>query len=836
MDLSELRKAVEEVELVDGHAHNLVALHSNLPFIHAFSEAQGEALASAQHSLSFKRNLKDLAELYGCESSLRGVEEFRRVSGLEFTCSTCFKAARISAILMDDGLELDKEHDVEWHKSFAPFVGRILRIEKVAEKILDDYFPDGSCWTLDSFTKAFVSKLKSLAGEIFGLKSIAAYRSGLKINTNVTQQEAEEGLTQVLLAGKPIRIANKNLIDYIFLQSLEVAQSYDLPMQIHTGFGDKDLDTRLSNPLHLRSVFEDKRYSKSRIVLLHASYPFSREASYLASVYSQVYLDFGLAIPKLSVHGMISSLKELLDLAPISKVGITDGYAFPETFYLGAKKSREVVFSVLRDTCIDGDLSVSEAVEAAKDILARNAINFYKINLSNNAVSSHNILPLNVIDDLESDVSFVRIIWVDNSGQQRCRAVPKRRFNDVVTKNGVGLAFAVMGMPSFFDGPAPGSGLGSVGEARLTPDLSTIRTIPWSKQDEMVLGDLYVKPGQAWEICPREALKRASKILKDEFDLVMNAGFENEFFLLKSLTREGKEEWIPFESSPYSSSSAFDAASTILREVASALHSMGIPVEQLHAEAGDGQFELVLGYTVCGKAADNLVYTRETVRSIARKHGLLATFVPKYTSDYDLGSGCHVHLSLWQNGRNVFMASDESSKYGISTLGEEFMAGVLHHLPSILPFLVPLPIGYDRLQPNTWSGAYLFWGNENKEAPVRAASPPGTRNGFTSNFEVKSLDGSANPYLGLAAIIAAGIDGLRKHLSLPEPIDTDPNPENLQRLPQSLSESLEALDKADFLEEFIGVKLLTTIKAIRKAENDHYLENKEAFKQLIHRY
>ncbi|CAI8602514.1 unnamed protein product [Vicia faba] len=810
MDLSELKKAVEEVELVDGHAHNLVALHSNFPFIHAFSEAQSDALASSHHSLSFKRNLRDLAELYGCESSLRGVEEYRRVSGLESTCSTCFKAAGISAILIDDGLELDKKHDIEWHKSFTPFVGRILRIEKVAEKILDEDVSVGSRWTLDSFTKAFVSKLESVAGEIFGLKSIAAYRSGLEINTNVTKQEAEEGLTEVLLAGKPVRIANKNLIDFIFLQSLEVAQSYDLPMQIHTGFGDKDLDMRLSNPLHLRSVFEDERYSKSRIVLLHASYPFSREASYLASVYSQVYLDFGLAIPKLSVHGMISSLKELLDLAPINKVMFsTDGYAFPETFYLGAKKSREVVFSVLRDTCIDGDLSVSEAVEAAK--------------------------ALNVIDELESNVSFVRVIWVDNSGQQRCRAVPKKRFNDVVTKNGLGLAFAVMGMTSFLDGPAPGSGLGSVGEARLTPDLSTIRTIPWSKQDEMVLGDLNVKPGQAWEFCPRETLRRASKILKDEFDLVMNAGFENEFFLLKSLTREGKEEWIPFDSSPYCSSSAFDAASTILREVASALHSIGIQVEQLHAEGGKGQFELVLGHTICSKAADNLVYTRETIRSIATKHGLLATFIPKYALD-DFGSGCHVHLSLWQNGRNVFMASDESSKYGISTLGKEFMAGVLHHLPSILPFVAPLPISYDRLQPNTWSGAYLFWGNENKEAPLRATSPPGTRSGFTSNFEIKSFDGSANPYLGLAAIIAAGIDGLRRHLSLPEPVDTNPNPKNLQRLPKSLSEALEALDKADFLEEFIDVKLLTAIKAIRKAESDHYLENKEAYKQLIHRY
>ncbi|KAJ1392205.1 Metal-dependent hydrolase [Sesbania bispinosa] len=402
MDFSELRKAVEEVELVDGHAHNLVALDSNFAFIHAFSLAHGDALAFSPHSLSFKRNLRDLAELYGSELSLQGVEEHRRVSGLQSISSTCFKAARFSAILLDDGIELDKKHDIEWHRSFTPLVGRVLRVERMAEKILDEDLPDGSSWTLDSFTKAFDSKLKSyplyfyagiwieeiIAGEIFGLKSIAAYYFGLEINTDVTEKDAEEGLRQVLTAGKPTCIANKNLVDYIFLRSLEFAQSHDLPMQIHTGFGDRGLNLRLSNPVYLYKVLEDRRYSNCRIVLLHASYPFSKEASYLASVYSQVYLDFGLVNPKLSVHGMTSSVKELLEQAPINKVMFsTDGYAFPELFYLGAKKARQVVFSVLRDACIDGDLSVPEAVEAAKDLFARNAIHFYKIGSANNAVS-----------------------------------------------------------------------------------------------------------------------------------------------------------------------------------------------------------------------------------------------------------------------------------------------------------------------------------------------------------------------------------------------------------------------------------------------------------------
>ncbi|KOM34807.1 hypothetical protein LR48_Vigan02g095700 [Vigna angularis] len=375
MDLSELRKTVEEIEVVDGHSHNIVAFDSNSisgGFVQAFTVGafvDPDAIAFAQTSLSFKRGLRDVAELYGTEVSLEGVEEYRRVSGIESITSTCLKAAKFSAILIDDGIEMDKRNEIQWHKNFTPFVGRILRTERLAEQILEQL---GS----------LISITVIVAKEIIALKSIVAYYGGVEINLKVTKTEAEESLRQVLTnATKPIYLLfHRNLVDYLFLQSLEIALSYDLPMQIHTGFGDRLLDLSKSNPLHFRSVLEDKRYSKCRFVFLHASHPFSKEASYLASV----YLDFGLAIPKLSMHGMISAVKDLLTLAPINKVMFsTDAYTFPETFYLGAKNSREVVFSVLRDACIDGDLLLSEAVEAAKDILARNAIRFYKISSAN---------------------------------------------------------------------------------------------------------------------------------------------------------------------------------------------------------------------------------------------------------------------------------------------------------------------------------------------------------------------------------------------------------------------------------------------------------------------
>ena len=273
-----LREAMEKVELVDAHSHNIVALDSTFPSIGCFSEANGDALSDATHSLYFKRGLREIAELYGSEVSLSGVEEYHRCSGLQSITSICFKAARIAAILIDDGIDFDKKHDIQWHRSFAPIVGRILRIKHLAEKILDEEAPDGSPWTLDVLTAIFVGKLKSVVDGISSLKSIAAYRSGLEINTNVSRQNAEEGLAEVLYAGKPVLITNKNFIDYIFTRSLEVALCFDLPMQLHTGFGDRDLDLRLANPLHLRTLLEDKGFSKCRIVLLHAFYPFSKEA------------------------------------------------------------------------------------------------------------------------------------------------------------------------------------------------------------------------------------------------------------------------------------------------------------------------------------------------------------------------------------------------------------------------------------------------------------------------------------------------------------------------------------------------------------------------------
>ena len=175
-----------------------------------------------------------------------------------------------------------------------------------------------------------------------------------------------------------MRLTEKALIDYLLVHALRVASRREIPVQFHTGFGDPDLDLRLANPLHLRPLLEEKQWHRAPIVLLHAGYPFVKEAGYLASVYPQVYLDFGLAVPFLSTAGMRQTVQQLLELAPYTKVMFsTDAHAIPELYYLGAKWGRESLAHVLEDAIRSSDLTPQEAKHTGERILLENARELY---------------------------------------------------------------------------------------------------------------------------------------------------------------------------------------------------------------------------------------------------------------------------------------------------------------------------------------------------------------------------------------------------------------------------------------------------------------------------
>jgi predicted TIM-barrel fold metal-dependent hydrolase len=234
----------------------------------------------------------------------------------------------------------------------------------------------------NEFRDAFPAQLTTISPHVVALKSIVAYRTGLSVHQ--PDEHAAAACFRQLRAGvgetASPRLACKPLNDWVVWTTLRVAADVGTPVQFHTGFGDPDLDLREASPLNLRPLLENAGFAGVPIVLLHASYPFMREAGYLASVYPNVFVDMGLAVPMLSVRGMVATVGALLELAPVSKVMFSsDAHLIPELFYLGAKWGRQVLAQVLEQTIRDGDLTVEEANATAERILRQNAIDLYDL-------------------------------------------------------------------------------------------------------------------------------------------------------------------------------------------------------------------------------------------------------------------------------------------------------------------------------------------------------------------------------------------------------------------------------------------------------------------------
>ncbi|MFP5212143.1 MAG: amidohydrolase family protein [Acidobacteriota bacterium] len=360
---------------IDHHAHNLLRpedADSN-PYAAAFTEAtDGEAIKRhARHTLFFRRSLRDVAGLLECEPTEEAILTRRRELGFDRLASICFEAANLSEVFLDDGFLPDRVVTWEDHRRFVP-VRRILRLEYLAETLMEE------AKGFEDFLERFSACLDPPPAGVIGLKSIAAYRSGLAIES--ISHEAARSSFEAMRLRPSGRLMEKPLIDFLLARALDLAARYRLPVQFHTGLGDPDMDLRLGNPLHLRPILENGRWRNVPIVLLHAGYPFVRETGYLAAVYPQVHADFGLAVPFLSVSGMRAVLRDLLALTPSTKILFSsDAHLIPELFYLGAKWGRAILGDVLDEAVRDSDLTVREAEEAAERILARNAVELYRI-------------------------------------------------------------------------------------------------------------------------------------------------------------------------------------------------------------------------------------------------------------------------------------------------------------------------------------------------------------------------------------------------------------------------------------------------------------------------
>ncbi|KAF7335726.1 1,2-dihydroxy-3-keto-5-methylthiopentene dioxygenase [Mycena venus] len=432
--------------------------------------------------------------------------------------------------------------------------------------------------------------------------------------------------------------------------------------------------------------------------------------------------------------------------------------------------------------------------------------------------------------------SYVRIYWVDLVNIRRCRIVPIEHFKALLKSNrpGVNIVKVCLGLVYLMMAP----GFQAVGEYLYTIDTTTLKPCPFAPGHFAILGQFEEKtafPGPdgnltvGVSLCPRTLLRRIIEQIKQSHNTEFLVGFESEFILLKST-----DPVDPVHIHDYSASAGLLAGSLealVLQEIADGLRTAGISLEMFHAEAAPGQYEVVTGPLGPLEAADALIYTRELIAQTAAKHGLHATFAPRpfMTS---AGSSAHAHISVHSTSGEP-KSADKMSKHESA-----FLAALLAHLPAIAALTLPTAASYKRMVDGAWSGGtYVSYGTENREAPVRLsnATSPSSR-----NFEVRCIDGTANPHVALAAVFAGGLIGIREMMALEikdcsgntaaELTETERRALGItKRMPFSIAEARQALEQdsalcdvlgAEFVKKYLSVNKTLEAALVQDGENE----------------
>ncbi|KAI0063025.1 amidohydrolase 2 [Artomyces pyxidatus] len=380
---------------IDNHAHPLLtaAHRASVSFDSLVTEAEGPAVADSANTLACFAATPALAALYECSPEWEAVKATRAALPYDELCRRCFKGARLHCMLLDDGLPGVKEmaEGLRWHDQFARSrTKRIVRVETVAQELLQELFVQHAEAELVSFellSAAFEERLAAVAADedVVGFKSVVCYRTGLAVSPSTPESAVRDALAAVQARWRrdptaAIRIQDKALNDYVVCATLRLASASGKPVQFHTGLGDPDITLALASPAHLQPAI--RAFPRAPIVLLHASYPYTRDAGYLASVYANVFLDFGEIFPAVSPGGQRDAVRQMLELTPTNKIlWSSDGHWWPETFYLGSVQAREALLEVLSEYVRRPGLTEAQAVQIAKNALFHNANRVYKLGL-----------------------------------------------------------------------------------------------------------------------------------------------------------------------------------------------------------------------------------------------------------------------------------------------------------------------------------------------------------------------------------------------------------------------------------------------------------------------
>jgi glutamine synthetase len=398
----------------------------------------------------------------------------------------------------------------------------------------------------------------------------------------------------------------------------------------------------------------------------------------------------------------------------------------------------------------------------------------------------------------QENVRFVNLQFTDVVGLVKSVTIPLEQFPDAIRHG------------KWFDGSSI-EGFARIAESDmyLLPDLNTFQVIPWERGENTTaraICSVYSPGGELFAGDPRTVLRRVTGEAA-ELGYTFNAGPEVEFFLFVP-EESGRIRPLPHDRAGYFDFST-DLASSVRKEMVNALEEMGIKVETTHHEVAAGQHEIDFEYAEALAAADNTVTFKYTLKAIAQQHNLHATFMPKPILGVN-GSGMHTHQSLFdRNGQNAFADADD--EYGLSSVAKHFIAGQLYHARAMSVVVAPLVNSYKRLVPGYEAPVYVSWARVNRSALIRVPKitvgrPESTR------AEIRCPDPSCNPYLAFAVMLATGLDGIRRKLPLPEPVEenlyTFDEDELTRRqinvLPGSLGEALDEFRRDEVVQAALG--------------------------------
>lgn len=418
----------------------------------------------------------------------------------------------------------------------------------------------------------------------------------------------------------------------------------------------------------------------------------------------------------------------------------------------------------------------------------------------------------------EKDVKFIRLQFTDVLGRLKNVAITSSQLEKALDNK------------IMFDGSSI-EGFVRIEESDmyLRPDLDTFVILPWRPKKDSVarmICDVYDPEGNPFIGDPRYCLKRALEEAED-MGFQFNVGPECEFFIFHT-DEVGRPTTLTHDASGYFDLGPMDLGEKIRRKICLMLEKMGYEIEASHHEVAIGQHEVDFKYEEALKTADDVMTFKLAVKSVAKKMGTCAVFLPKPFQGQN-GSGMHTNMSLTKDGVNVFYDPKDPLKNGLSEIAYQFIAGIMEHIPAITAIANPLVNSYKRLIVGYEAPVYVAWSCKNRSPLIRI---PASR-GSATRIELRSPDPTANPYLLLACCLKAGLDGIKRGLTPPASVDEnifamseqELKERGITALPANLNEALKALDKDEVIKDILGEHIVTNYISAKNKEWAEYCES-----------